>query len=167
MKFVRVETPLGDQWFSYTERGLYSLEFPPGGFQPGEGQTGSREEMEDPPWVESFTEALTAFLNGEEVDFTPFPVDYSGFSPFFVRVLEETRQIPYGGLSSYGFLAEAAGRPGAGRAVGNCMGKNRLPMVIPCHRVIKRDGTLGGYGSGLHWKKYLLKLEGTPIPRDS
>jgi len=163
-KYHRVETPLGDLWFSYTEKGLYSLTLPgsrPEGAAPaGEGKAG-----EEPPWLPAFVEELEAFLGGTEADFSPFPVDYTGFSLFFLRILEEARRIPYGSVTSYGFLAEAAGKPRAGRAVGTCMGKNRVPLVIPCHRVIRKDGTLGGFGSGLHWKKYLLALEGTVLPR--
>jgi methylated-DNA-[protein]-cysteine S-methyltransferase len=156
---------MGDIWISYTEKGLYSLEFPPGTVPEGGLPVPAKREEGEPSWLAAFIGALQSFLAGQETDFTPFPVDYSGFSPFFVRVLEEARRIPYGSVTSYGFLAEAAGRPGASRAAGTCMGRNRLPLVIPCHRVIKKDGTLGGFGSGLPWKERLLAMEGTILRR--
>jgi methylated-DNA-[protein]-cysteine S-methyltransferase len=106
-------------------------------------------------------------LRGEAVDFTPFPVDYSGYTPFSIKVLKEARLIPYGSVTSYGSLAAATGGPLAYRAVGNCMNRNRTPLVIPCHRVIKNDGQLGGFGSGINWKKTLLELEGVKVTENS
>ena len=73
--------------------------------------------------------------------------------------------IPYGCTSSYGELAEAIGRPGAMRAVGGANGANPMPIVIPCHRVIAADGTLGGFGGGLDRKVLLLELEGADFRR--
>lgn len=74
-------------------------------------------------------------------------------------------EIPYGCTSSYGELAEAIGRPGAMRAVGGANGANPMPIVIPCHRVIAADGTLGGFGGGLDRKVLLLELEGASFRR--
>ena len=72
---------------------------------------------------------------------------------------EATARIPYGQLRSYGWIANEIGRPRAARAVGNALGSNRLPIIIPCHRVVSYDGSLGGFSGGLHWKEELLELE--------
>lgn len=101
---------------------------------------------------------VRAYLEGELHEFT-FPVALQG-GDFDVAVWEKTREVDYGHTCTYGWLAEEVGRPRAARAIGGAMGRNRLPLVIPCHRVVAANGHLGGFGCGLHWKKYLLKLEG-------
>jgi O-6-methylguanine DNA methyltransferase len=103
--------------------------------------------------------AINAYLNeGREI---------SGLKPIFLsgtgfeqRVWQEAARVPYGCTCSYGDLAAMCGRPGAGRAVGNAMGKNPVLLIVPCHRIIKGDGSMGGFGSGPELKKKLLALEG-------
>jgi methylated-DNA-[protein]-cysteine S-methyltransferase len=75
-------------------------------------------------------------------------------------VLSQTGRIPYGGVSTYGEIARRIGRPKAARAVGNALGSNPIPIVIPCHRVLRAGGTVGGYGGGVARKELLLELEG-------
>jgi O-6-methylguanine DNA methyltransferase len=79
---------------------------------------------------------------------------------FQERVWAALRQIPYGETRSYEEIARAIGSPKAVRAVGSANGANRIPIVIPCHRVVRADGTLGGYGGELWRKRFLLRLEG-------
>jgi methylated-DNA-[protein]-cysteine S-methyltransferase len=79
---------------------------------------------------------------------------------FTGRVLEAVHGIPFGAALSYGEVAAAVGSPGAARAVGQAVGSNPLPLVIPCHRVLAAHGRLGGFGGGLAWKRFLLDLEG-------
>jgi O-6-methylguanine DNA methyltransferase len=86
------------------------------------------------------------------------PKDYRG-TPFERRVWEEVLRIPYGETRSYEELAVAVGRPNAARAVGRANGRNRIAILIPCHRVVRKDGQLGGYGVGIRRKEYLLDLE--------
>lgn len=74
------------------------------------------------------------------------------------------RKIPYGELRSYRWIAEELKMGAAVRAVGNACGKNPLPIVVPCHRVIRHDGSLGGYTGGVEIKKKLLAIEGAPVP---
>jgi len=69
------------------------------------------------------------------------------------------KTIPFGATRSYGWIARGIGNPGAPRAVGRALGANRWPLIIPCHRVIRTDGTIGGFSSGQEWKRYLLKYE--------
>lgn len=164
---MRVDTALGDVWISYTKKGLYSLDLPGNLDEEGLAREEGTGAQKPPDWLPAFIESLQAFLRGEAVDFTPFPVDFTGYTPFTAKVLKEARLIPYGSVTSYGSLAAATGGPLAYRAVGNCMNRNRTPLVIPCHRVIKNDGRLGGFGSGINWKKTLLELEGVKVTENS
>lgn len=86
-------------------------------------------------------------------------LDLSTLPPFTRAVLAETRRIPFGKTVSYGELARRIGRPRAARAVGQSLGRNPVPILIPCHRVIAGDGTLGGFTGGLRIKRKLLSLE--------
>jgi O-6-methylguanine DNA methyltransferase len=80
--------------------------------------------------------------------------------PFSKRVLGATYAIPYGAVSSYGEVAGAAGNPRGSRAAGNALGANPIPIVVPCHRVLRAGGALGGYAGGPERKQWLLELEG-------
>lgn len=91
-------------------------------------------------------------------------VDLSWLPPFQRRVLETTAQIPRGEVRPYGWIAREIGSPGATRAVGTALGHNPIPFIIPCHRVVRSDGTLGEYsGGGPAMKVKVLELEGTPV----
>lgn len=109
---------------------------------------------------ESFTEAvnqLSEYFAGERQQFTfPLFLNAGGFQK---RALEELRKVGYGSTLSYKELAERAGSAGASRAAGTACASNPLPIVYPCHRVLKSDGSLGGFGGGLDTKKKLLDLE--------
>ncbi len=89
----------------------------------------------------------------------PLPLDLRG-TPFQQQVWRELRKVPYGQTVSYGELARRVGRPGAVRAVGQAVGANPIPIIVPCHRVVGADGSLVGYGGGLEIKSALLRLEG-------
>lgn len=103
---------------------------------------------------------LERYFEGRSVDFTEVSLDMSGYSLFELSVLNATKRIPYGETRSYREIAEYIGRPSACRAVGRALRKNRTPIVIPCHRIIQSDSSLGGFGAGIGWKKRLLELEG-------
>ncbi len=102
---------------------------------------------------------LRAWARGEAAELAP-QIDWDGISGFRRAVMEETLRIPAGQTRSYGWLAERVGSPRAARAVGRVMATNPLPFVVPCHRVVASDGSLGGYGAGLALKEALLRLEG-------
>jgi O-6-methylguanine DNA methyltransferase len=87
------------------------------------------------------------------------PVDLSSTAPFQRAVLEGARSIPFGEMRSYRWLAERIGSSAAVRAVGTALGRNSVPIVVPCHRVLRTDGSLGGYAFGLGMKRRLLLLE--------
>lgn len=101
---------------------------------------------------------LRRYLAGEPVDF-PDKLDLEGATVFQARVWKTARTIPYGETRSYAWLAGQLGYVKAARAVGQALGKNPLPIIIPCHRVISSDGGLGGFSAGLELKKYLLRME--------
>ncbi|MEK6852183.1 MAG: methylated-DNA--[protein]-cysteine S-methyltransferase [Candidatus Thermoplasmatota archaeon] len=103
---------------------------------------------------------LRRYLTGEAVTFSRYDVDYESYTPFERSVLEATREIPWGETRTYGEIAAAIGKPGAARAVGQALGKNRTCIVVPCHRVVATNG-LGGFTGGLQWKRDLLALEGS------
>lgn len=102
---------------------------------------------------------LRRYFDGEPVEFDE-PVDLSACGAFARSVLEELRSVGRGQVVSYEQLARLAGRPGAARAVGQAMAHNPVPVIVPCHRVVRSDGTLGGFGGGLALKRRMLELEG-------
>ena len=103
-------------------------------------------------------ERFKDYYNGRTVSF-PEKLDLSGATPFRRAVWEKTRLIPYGETRSYLWLARQIGKPEAARAVGQALGRNPLPVIVPCHRVVASDGTLGGFTGGLELKRQLLRLE--------
>jgi len=115
--------------------------------------------------TDKFIYEIQMYFQGKKVDFT-VQFDLSQATPFERLVWETTRQIPYGETRSYSWLAKQIGKPQAPRAVGQALGRNQLPIVIPCHRVLAINGTLGGFGGGLEMKKYLLDLESNCIRDD-
>jgi methylated-DNA-[protein]-cysteine S-methyltransferase len=112
---------------------------------------------------------ITAYFEGDCVDFRDIPVVLAcpersrgdGLGLFTRRVLAACRKIPYGKTATYSQLARIIGKPGASRAVGNALAKNPIPLIIPCHRIICANGTLGGFSAsgGVNLKKRMLKLE--------
>jgi len=122
-------------------------------------QTDRRDEP--PDGVDQWIARLQRLANGEPTDFGDVPVDDDGWTRFQWRVLCACRAIPWGQTRTYGELARAVGHPGAARAVGSVMARNRVPLLIPCHRVIPASGGWGGFSApqGVAMKRRLLKLE--------
>ncbi len=104
------------------------------------------------------TSDLQRYFMGENVDFSSYDVDLSCFTPFQQEVLTATRSIHWGTCITYSQLASMVGRPKAVRAVGNALGSNRVPVIIPCHRIVSKHGP-GGYSLGAVLKLELLRLE--------
>lgn len=103
---------------------------------------------------------LKRYFAGEPVRFENLPLDLEDCTDFERSVYAATRSIPFGKVATYGQIARAIGKPKAARAVGQALGNNPIAIVIPCHRVVASDGSLGGFTGGLHWKKKLLRHEG-------
>lgn len=124
-------------------------------------------EVAPPRMHAAALEALAALLRGEPVDLASIPLDLSGVPPFHRRVYEAARAIPVGATCTYGELATAAGSPGGSRAVGQALGRNPFPLVVPCHRVVAAGGKLGGFTAhgGVATKERLLAIERRSLVR--
>ena len=119
------------------------------------------KKKEKHPRLEGVIAQLEEYFVGKRKKFL-IPVDLDG-TEFQATVWRELMKIPYGKVVSYADIAQGVGKPTAVRAVGNANGKNPIPIVIPCHRVVKSDGQLGGYTAGVDRKKKLLELEGVVL----
>jgi len=128
-----------------------------------ETSTDIKTAVNSPEIFKDITERLKAYFAGQKVSF-PDKLDLSSASPFQQKVCQAARRIPYGETRSYKWLAMQAGKPAAARAAGQAMAKNRLPIIVPCHRVISSNGGIGGFSGGIEVKKRLLQLEAsTPV----
>ena len=126
-----------------------------------EADTGEAAEQ-DPEAARPAVEALAAYFGGAPGAFDEpcaLPLAPRG-TPFQQSVWEQLRAIPAGATSSYGEVASAIGKPGAARAVGGAVGSNPISLIVPCHRVVASDGSIGGFASGLDRKRWLLAHEG-------
>jgi methylated-DNA-[protein]-cysteine S-methyltransferase len=167
VSYAPVDSPFGTLLIAATRRGLVRVAFP---------EEDSDEVLErlarrlSPRIVEATApldpvrRELDEYFAGARRRFE-LALDWSLIGPFGRRVLRATTEIPYGGVLSYGEVAAEAGSPRGSRAAGNALGSNPIPIVIPCHRVLRSGGALGGYGGGLERKRWLLELEGAPTPR--
>ena len=108
---------------------------------------------------------MEAFLNGADIRLSLDLLRLDLCSPFQQQVLRADHAIPRGSVSTYRLIAKHIGNPRSARAVGTAQATNPFPIVIPCHRVIRSDGTLGGYGGGLEMKRRILEMEGIDIDR--
>jgi len=126
------------------------------------GFTASRPTSTDAPnWIKELMDGLRRFAKGEAIDFFNVPLALDHLTPFGRRVVAVCQRISWGQTRSYGELAKACRAPGAARAVGSVMAKNRFPLIVPCHRVLAAGGAIGGYSApdGLRMKRRLLAME--------
>lgn len=158
--YATAASPLGRLLVARTERGLCAVNL---GDSDAALQAGLRREYpeaevrRDRNGLSDALRALLHHLRGGQPRLD-LPVDVRG-TAFQCRVWEELRRIPYGATRTYGEIARAIGKPGAARAVGHACATNPVPLVIPCHRVIREGGGLGGYGLGVERKRALLEKE--------
>jgi methylated-DNA-[protein]-cysteine S-methyltransferase len=144
---------------------LIGVELPSGagGWRPAAASSAPAAETSaaDRQALTRWAAELEAYFRGERSGWSAEELDLDrlGLGTFELRVYEELLRVPAGETISYGELAEAAGYPRAARAVGNAMASNPIPLVIPCHRVIRADGSMGNYGCDPTWKERLLKHE--------
>ena len=115
-----------------------------------------------PAWIERLAGMIRAYAGGEEVDFAGVPVDFGPVEPLRGAIYVALRKLGHGEVVTYGELAERAGFPGQAQAVGQAMGRNPMPLVVPCHRVLAAGGKLGGFSApgGVATKERMLRLEG-------
>lgn len=156
--FSVFESPLGSVVVAFNPLGVSAVDLFIEGFRERFEQRFRRVLLEARPpgeWNDLIVAALGEGTPGA------LPVDFRSVTPFQRMVLEETAAIPRGQTRSYGWLARRTGRPGAARAVGQTMARNPVPLVIPCHRVVRSDGRIGNYGlGGSDRKRTLLRAEG-------
>ncbi|NQT30893.1 MAG: methylated-DNA--[protein]-cysteine S-methyltransferase [Deltaproteobacteria bacterium] len=140
--------------------GLLRVTLPQGTAREVEWRLGDRvkEAMRADDFFGNLLGRLGGYFAGQRVTFAD-ELDLSRATAFQREVWRLTRLIPYGETRSYGWVAEQLGKAGAGRAVGQALGRNPLPVIVPCHRVVAKDGGLGGYSGGVAEKDYLLRLE--------
>jgi methylated-DNA-[protein]-cysteine S-methyltransferase len=165
VSYASAESPFGTLLLAATRRGLVRLAFPEESLDAMLERLALRispriVEARGP--LEEVRRELDEYFSGRRHSFE-LPLDWTLVAPFARRVLRVTSQIPYGGVLSYAEVAADAGSPRGFRAAGNALGANPIPIVVPCHRVLRSGGSLGGYGGGLPRKRWLLELEGAPV----
>lgn len=160
--YASVDSPLGELLVAVTPRGLVRLayvdEAPEEVLEELSTRVSSRV-LRAPERTDAVRRELEGYFTGARRSFET-PVDWSLVRGFAVGVLRATARVPWGELTTYRDVADAAGSPRAARAAGNALGSNPIPIVVPCHRVVHADGGLGGYTGGLDRKRFLLSLEG-------
>ena len=160
--YAEVDSPLGALLVAVTPRGLVRLAYPDEGTDPVLTELSDRVSprvLEDRAATGDVRRQLDEYFQGRRHRFE-MPVDLELVHGFSRRVLRATARIPFGRVSTYRQVAERAGSPRASRAAGNALGRNPVPVVVPCHRVVHSGGGLGGYTGGLDRKRFLLELEG-------
>ena len=156
-----VESPVGPLFVAVSDHGLAAIVYDA---QPDDqlerlARFGGPRILRSPRFVDGARRELDEYFSGRRHGFD-LTLDLRGLPPFTVSVLRKLARVPYGETTTYGALAARAGHPRAARAVGTVMNRNRIPIVLPCHRVVGASGDLVGYGGGLDRKVKLLELEG-------
>lgn len=123
-------------------------------------KTGECYDRNPSPFIVILSKNIIEFLNGKAIIIDLHHFHLAQCTPFQRKVLAAEFNIPRGFVSTYGNIAAYLGIPGAARAVGNALGTNPFPIVIPCHRTVRDDGSIGGYRSGITMKRALLEMEG-------
>lgn len=153
---TRYTSPMGEMIVAATGKGLAGVWF--------EGQKhlppfGAWPVQDGHPMLRTAVKQLSEYFAGKRTTFE-LPLDLHGGTPFQQSVWQALLRIPAGGTTSYGDISHQIGKPAAVRAVGAAVGRNPVSIVVPCHRVLGRDGSLTGYAGGLERKSALLQLEG-------
>jgi methylated-DNA-[protein]-cysteine S-methyltransferase len=162
--YTMVDSPLGPLLAASTSRGLVRLAYDDHNDRDAVldhlAKSISPRVVEAPARLDELRRELEQYFEGERRRFE-VPVDWELVHGFTRRVLQATAAIAYGDLSTYRGVATVAGNERAVRAAGNALGHNPMPIVVPCHRVVRTGGSLGGYTGGIEKKKELLTIEGS------
>jgi methylated-DNA-[protein]-cysteine S-methyltransferase len=167
VSYSTVDSPFGTLLLAATRLGLVRVAFPEEDVDSVLERLARRISpriVETPAPLDRVRRELEEYFTGGRRDFE-LRIDWTLVGGFGRRVLRATSEIPYGGVQSYAEVAADAGSPRGSRAAGNALGSNPIPIVIPCHRVLRTGGALGGYGGGLERKRWLLELEGAMTPQ--
>ncbi len=158
--------PFGPVFVAKTDNGICYInlsKISEAGFQSLLRKRFQKKPIRDDEKLKSVLNEMLDYFNGNQVNFKA-SLDFGIGTAFQRTVWEKIGEIPYGELRTYKWIASEIGNINAVRAVGNAVGKNPVPPIIPCHRVIRTDGKLGGFSSGISLKKWLLRLEKSPLP---
>jgi len=159
MKFTVFETEMGWMGIAGTLAGICKVTLPiPDKSLAFTAINYTSESPEENGLLSDVKDAMIKYFKGQRVDFS-FPLDLKGYTKFQKDVWKAARSIPYGELRSYGWVASQIGKPKSARAVGQALGANPIPIIIPCHRVVASDGSLHGFTGGLELKEKLIALE--------
>jgi methylated-DNA-[protein]-cysteine S-methyltransferase len=164
--YAEIDSPVGPLLAAATPKGLVRITFPVESHETVLEQLAARispRVLESPTRLDEARRELDRYFEGKLTEFD-LPLDWQLSHGFYRKVLRATARIPYGQTRSYGEMARKAGSPRAVRATGTALGSNPLPIIVPCHRVLRSGGALGGYGGGLDTKVMLLELEGALEP---
>jgi methylated-DNA-[protein]-cysteine S-methyltransferase len=160
--YAVADSPMGPLTVAATRRGLVRLAYPSLATDTVLSELAVRVSpriLEAPARLDEVRRELDEYFAGRRRSFD-LPLDWSLTDGFTRRVLQATARIDYGELSTYRQVAEQAGSVRAVRAAGNALGANPIPVIVPCHRVVRTGGGLGGYTGGVERKQFLLRLEG-------
>ena len=169
MRYCLFDTAVGAIGVAWSPRGLTRLQLPESTRGATErrlrGRSADSGAGEPPPQIRQAMAAVGKYLAGKRVDFSPLVLDLGGVSDFHRQIYDAARRIGWGETVTYGELARQAGSPGAARAVGQAMGRNPIPIIIPCHRVLASGRKIGGFSAfgGATTKTRLLALEGVHL----
>jgi methylated-DNA-[protein]-cysteine S-methyltransferase len=162
--YASMDSPLGLLTVAATPRGLvrvaYTEQRPQDEVLEDLAARVSPRVLEAPARLDETRRELDEYFAGGRTDFD-LSIDWSVLRGFTLEVLRQTAAIRFGELRTYAEVASGAGSPRAVRAAGNALGANPMPVVVPCHRVVRTGGGLGGYTGGIERKEFLLRLEGT------
>jgi methylated-DNA-[protein]-cysteine S-methyltransferase len=158
--FDVVDSPIGELLVAASDRGLAAISFDTDeAYLDRLARIAGPRVLRSPRSVDDARRELDEYFAGRRRAFD-LGLDLRALPPFTVSVLGELARVPYGETTTYGDLARGVGHPRAARAVGTVMNRNRIPIVLPCHRVVGSTGDLTGYAGGLDRKRTLLELEG-------
>ena len=161
--YTSVDSPLGPLLVAASPKGLVRVSYtdPRGPDHVIEelAERISPRVLEAPARLDPVRRELDEYFAGRRTEFET-PIDWSHLAGFTREVLRATARIAFGETSTYAGVASRAGSPRAMRAAGNALGANPMPVIVPCHRVLRTGGALGGYTGGIERKEYLLRLEG-------
>jgi methylated-DNA-[protein]-cysteine S-methyltransferase len=161
--YARLDTPLGEGLVAATRRGLVRLALPnerADDVLEALAADVSPRVLEWPAGLDDARRELDEYFAGHREEFD-LHLDWRLSNPgFYRRVLRATARLHFGETATYGDMAALAGSPRASRAAGSALGSNPIPIVVPCHRVVRSGGEIGNYGGGPEMKRFLLELEG-------
>lgn len=161
--YAQVDSPLGPLVAAATKKGLACLHYGNDDHALQElADKVSPRLLHAPEQLDGVRRELDEYFEGRRTRFD-FRIDWVLMGPFQQKVLKATYRIPFGKVATYRDVATKAGAPKGSRAAGNALGANPIPIVVPCHRVVRTGGSLGGYTGGLHRKEFLLELEGADL----